>query len=623
MPKDLANDFFIDIKSVPKIQNIESDSHKILRNSRVRQKAGGFDKIGSYSSAPQKHDPKAMKIADKMVKLAKMTKQADGASDIHFMGPEFYHPELEPTSLMVPRDPFIINQYCRHFYREDPLIAACIDLHTELSLTKFHLVHPEFNPDLIKKEKVDKIIEFYQNMVNDIDLFAILLSISHEYWKLGNVFPFAQWNDKTKRFEKIIILNPDDIKIETIPFIDAKQIYWIPTEEVRRVVNNGPIDQRTGALFPLLPDQLIEYVRNRKDIPLDTDPLLGSHVSHLSFKRSNYEIYGVPLMHRLFKTLMYKDKLIKAQNQIAMRNMSPKHIVWGDNLDKTAIEDLRTQVENSMQDPDYAIVTNFEVHWEQVEHNNRILQLTTEYEQINNEIYIGMGLSSGLITGEGHYAGEYINLTIVNEKYARWTEIIQNYVEKCLFYPVAYHNNFYYEVPVKKINQNGKVTLIKEKRYIYPKVRWDRIHLIDDRDHKAMLTSLYDNGKIDNKTFFELNNINYDEVKERLRKERETGDAYMPDVVKNVSSMVATNIVPYVTEMIVKKMGLDGIKKELETQQLQQMPQDSMQQDTMPENVQPEELQQNAPSDGTQEIQDQGSEQITPELIEQIESQNK
>jgi len=564
MPKDLANDFFIDIKNIPKITNIESDSHRILRDSKIRSKAHGFDKMGSYSSIPQKHDARALKINEKMVKLAKITKQADGGmSDIHFMGPEFYHPELEPTSLVAPRDPFIINQWCRHFYREDPLISACIDLHTELSLTKFHLVSPDYDSNFISKNKVDKIIEFYQNMVGEIDLFSILLSISHEYWKLGNVFPFAQWNPKTKRFEKIIILNPDDIKIETIPFIDAKQIYWIPTEEVRRVVNNGPADPRTGPLFPILPDQLVEYVRNRKDIPLDTDPLLGSHVTHLSFKRSNYEIYGVPLMHRLFKTLIYKDKLIRAQNQIAMRNMSPKHIVWGDNLDKSQIEDLRTQVENSMQDPDYAIVTNFEVHWEQVEHNNRILQLTSEYDQINNEIYIGMGLSAGLLTGEGHYAGEYINLTIVNEKYARWTEIIQNYVEKSLFYSVAFHNNFYYEIPVKKITENGKETIVKEKRYIYPKVRWDRIHLIDDRDHKAMLTTLYDSGKIDTKTFFELNNINYDEVKERLKKERESGDAYLPEVVRDVSSMVASNIAPYVTELIVKKMGLDKIREEM------------------------------------------------------------
>ncbi len=578
------SNYDLDINSIPVISNISPTSKKILDTTKKRLDLMGSKKIDSYNSSLKEHDSrkirKVSKEVQRIVKTAFVNYKPEGVggADVHYLSPTFYHPDLEPTSLMLPQDPKMINAWCRHFYKQDPIVAACIDLHTELSLSKFHLVTPEYDSEITEKDKVSKIVDFFQQMCDDINLFEVLLSVSHEYWLLGNVFPFAQYNEQTKRWEKIIILNPDDIRITTIPYLSLFTIDWIPNEDMKQIVQKGFTDESTAKIYDLIPKEVREYVRRYEPIPLDTDPLLGSHVAHISFKRSHYEPLGIPLMARLFKTLIYKDRLIRAQQEIAMRNMTPKHLIWAEDASNDDLDNLRAQVELSMEDPDYSIITNFEVHWEQVDPNQRMLNLAQEYDQINNEIYIGMGLSQGVLTGEGHYTGEYINLAIINEKYSRWVELIEEYVEKYLFLPIAYFNNFYEEVTVKKMveetdEETGEITMIlkdfTEKRYLYPQVKWDRIQLTDDRDQKQLVADMYNNNKIDSKTYFELFNLDYDEVQDRLRKERESGDIYMPDIIKDISSGVASELVPLMKDVIIKKMGLDKIQKDLEEKEKQ------------------------------------------------------
>jgi len=572
MPKN----YDLDINSIPRISNIAPTSQKILDTTKKRLDLMGAQKTGSYNSSLKEHDAreirKVTKEARRIVKTAFTGNSGGGGyADVHYLSPTFYHPDLEPTSLMLPQDPKMINAWCRHFYKQDPIVAACIDLHTELSLSKFHLVTPDYDPQTTSKDKIEKIVDFYQQMCDDVNLFETLLSISHEYWLLGNAFPFAQYNEETKRWEKIIILNPDDIRITTIPYLSLFTIDWIPNEDMKQIVQKGFTDESTAKIYELVPEEVREYVRRYEPIPLDTDPKLGSHVAHISFKKSHYEPLGMPLMARLFKTLIYKDKLIRAQQEIAMRNMTPKHLIWADNASSEDLDALRAQVELSMEDPDYSIITNFEVHWEQVDPNQRMLNLSQEYEQINNELYIGMGLSQGLLTGKGHYTSEYINLAIINEKYARWVEIIEEYVEKYLFLPIAYFNNFYEEIIVKKMieevnEETGEMEMITkdftEKRYIYPQVKWDRIELTDDRDQKQLVAQLYDSGKIDSRTYFETFNLDYDEIQNRFKLERESGDIYMPDVIKDIAAGVGSELAPLVTQIIKKKMGLDKIESE-------------------------------------------------------------
>ena len=120
---------------------------------------------------------------------------------------------------------------------------------------------------------------------------------------------------------------------------------------------------------------------------------------------------------------------------------------------------------------------------------------------------------------------------------------------------------------IEEVNEEtGEMEMITkdftEKRYIYPQVKWDRIELTDDRDQKQLVAQLYENGKIDSRTYFETFNLDYDEIQNRFKLERESGDIYMPDVIKDIAAGVGSELAPLVTQIIKKKMGLDKIKLE-------------------------------------------------------------
>lgn len=43
-----------------------------------------------------------------------------------------------------------------------------------------------------------------------------------------------------------------------------------------------------------------------------------------------------------------------------------RHVVWGEGIAKEQVDELRDQVEKSLADPNYAVVTNFQVCWTEV-----------------------------------------------------------------------------------------------------------------------------------------------------------------------------------------------------------------------------------------------------------------
>lgn len=52
-----------------------------------------------------------------------------------------------------------------------------------------------------------------------------------------------------------------------------------------------------------------------------------------------------------------------------------------------------------MLSPDYSIVTNYDVNWNTIGAENRLIDLQREYETIENQIFAGFGVTRELLTG--------------------------------------------------------------------------------------------------------------------------------------------------------------------------------------------------------------------------------
>ena len=234
-----------------------------------------------------------------------------------------------------------------------------------------------------------------------IDLFNKLLQMGVEYYKLGNVFPFARWSEKRNRWSKLTLLDPDYIELEKLQFTDIMRVDLTPNEQLKKIVNNGPDNPKTGILFKAIPEDVIALIQTGKKIPLNTDPVNGSHVGHIAYKMADYDLVGTGLIERNFKVLIYKDRLRQSQDAIASRHLTPKHLIWADATGMADLNLIRDQVDNAFADPDYAIITNYELHWDLIGTSSGLMQLESEWSWINEELLIGLMINKSFLLGEG------------------------------------------------------------------------------------------------------------------------------------------------------------------------------------------------------------------------------
>jgi len=258
------------------------------------------------------------------------------------------------------------------------------------------------------------------------------------------------------------------------------------------------------------------------------------------------------------RTLMYREKLRQAQTQIASRAMTPKRIVWGDRISEMDVMDLREQVDMALVDPDYSIVTNYEIHWEEMGARDRLLDLSGEYEVTDKLLYAGLGVTESLLSGEALYSGDRLKLEVINTRYMFLREMVQEYVENNLFKPVARRKGF-----VEKNPWGGEVVL-------YPRLSFTRLPLRDSQDTYDALFNLYNKGSIDISIILEMFNIDPDDTRIKLERDLFTvNDALFNEVLRGIYSAAAQTVVDKtdVATRIIKSLQLKEVEPPAEPEE--------------------------------------------------------
>lgn len=496
---------------------------------------------------------------EKLHKIAqKIGRQKTASSDIATSSTfAFYSPQLSTDYLELPRSLQEKREFFRHFYAADEIVGRAIDLHTELPLSKIRLTLPKGTAD---HKKAREVLAFFQQMVNRIKLFQILLSAAHEYWLQGNCFLFAEDDEsisdyptpetleidnflqsddeikeKRKRIDRdfgqknpnyrgwlrLTILPPDNVIMKTYSFTDIRSVELVPSGDEKaafdRALQGDPTAERIISEFP---EEVKNSLQENRNIWLDTDPYTGSFVYHLARRRSWYEDLGTSIVDRCLRTLLFRDKLRQAQTLIADRHMTPIHLVWAENLSDQDVEDLREQVDLSLLDPDYCIVTNFEVHWIDVGAQERLLELASEWDHTENLLFAGLGVTRELLTGEGTYGGNRISLEIMNTQYLLFREILQEFVEENLFKPVALRKGFI------EIDEFGNEILL------YPRLSFTRLAIYGNSDYFEQVYTLYSKGSLSLDYILELLNIDPEDANEKIKRDMFTvADSKFNDII--------------------------------------------------------------------------------------------
>jgi len=327
--------------------------------------------------------------------------------------------------------------------------------------------------------------------------------------KTHNCFLFHEWDEEKKMWDKIIFLPPEEVAIFQYPFSNDSWAEYFPQRIIKLVQTSvvsghDNMSEMEEGIVQRIPDEIKKMILETGKIVLDTDPMSGSFLHHIARRKSPYQDLGSSVLDRVLVPMLHKEHMKYTQLSILTRNMTPTNLIYADNVGQDALDDLRAQVDLRMMDPDYNIVTNFPVTWEQIGAENRLLDLGREYETIENQIFAAMGVTRELLTGEGTYSGTRITIEILNTMFLLTREVLQNYVEKCLFKPVAEAHGWYIK------DKNGA------KKYLYPKVGFNRLTIRDNAEVFDSLFQLYQKGSLPIDVIYELLNLNTSDLHERI-----------------------------------------------------------------------------------------------------------
>lgn len=477
----------------------------------------------------------------------------------------------------------------RYLASSDEFIARALELKVSIPLSKTRLGVPD-GRDV---EQCQYILNFFEKMCKKIRLFERLCQIVYEYYLHGVAYPFIEDSereleasiqeldreieealseqrkelskekplavdryDRNKVYhgwERVIILPPDSVEVTTYPFSDKVDVRVIPPGGTK---NNQHSVGSNEAVDSDIPDPIMESMKDGK-IVLDTDPNTGSFIHVLKRGGSYYDDIGQSLLDPILGTLVYREKLRQAQTSIASRHMTPIRVIWGENLSQMHVEELRAQVDLALQDPDYSIIANYEINWQEFGSGDRLLDLTSEYEETEKRMMVALGFTSEILRGEGTYAGNRLNLEIINTEFLQLRQIISDFVEEYIFAPVAKRKGFY------------EIDVFGNKKLLYPKLSFSRLALKDNGEVFGQLLDLYQKGAVPVSYILDLFNIDdkasFKELKDDLFTPK---DSTYNEMLRSLNQQVAGKIAEStnVTDVFMEHLKDIGVKKQAPAQ---------------------------------------------------------
>lgn len=266
-------------------------------------------------------------------------------------------------------------------------------------------------------------------------------------------------------------------------------------------------------------------------------------------------ITGGVLTHNCLRTLTWQDKVRQATTSIASRHMTPFRLIWAEDMNDEQTEELRDQVDLALQDPDYSIVSSFEVHWEEMGSEQRLPDWSWVWELTDKHLYAGLGVTESLLSGESSYSGDRIHLEVINVRYLLLRELFQKLVERYFFKPMCRRMGFVEE------DEDGVLQVL------VPRLSFTRLALRDTQETYDALLNLYTKGSLEIDVILELLNIDPVTTAAKLKKDVMTqNDALYNEFLRGMYSAVGSAAVEQsdVIQKMVEGIGLTFKPKEEE-----------------------------------------------------------
>jgi len=426
--------------------------------------------------------------------------------------PNFYSPFLTPSSFQIPNTRKEIYLWSNWWRNNEPKVAAGINFYTNFPFNGWKL---ECKSGVIK--------DYFEKLIEKLNFQKWLPMISGSYHLYGDAFVMTEIDcpvchglmidektgepceHKGATWKSMSMLNPDSVQI-TPGFMSSEPLYsYIPNDREIKVVQ----DRQPQELFDAIPDQVKNLILRKQ--PIKLNPISIHHFKHAADPWSDY---GTSIVKPLFVVLAYKDKLRQAQWLIAERYIIPTKIVTvGDEkrpASQADLDSVQDQLSAVANDPNLTLVVPHAFKYEFVGAQGGILQVSPEFELLDQELLDGLMLNKALLNGEGPaYGNAQVGLISMNERLETWRREVAQWIEQKIFKKEAEWHEFY------ATGEGGQQELI------YPTIKFDDLKLKDNTGTLQMMVTAQQQGAISAETLVEIGfGLNWDQEVERLRFEQ-------------------------------------------------------------------------------------------------------
>lgn len=460
-------------------------------------------------------------VTDRTV-TKRLGQYSGGGQNTSLGPPSFYAPWLTASSWQIPNNRKEIYLWAQWWVDNEPKVAAGIEFYTDFPLSGFTL---ECSNAYVK--------DYFEKLNKKLKITTKNPQISQEYHLRGDCFVLASLECETcggmninpdtgeqcthegASWSGLSILNPDHVEVHPAMLDKEPEYFFLPDDAMKKVVQ----EKRPEKLYNSMRPEMRKLILEGK--PIHFSPECIYH-----FKRGGmpWQPFGTSLLRRLFQTLAYKDKLRQAQWLVAERHIIPIKIVKIGDKDRPATEedliDAQDELTALANDPLLTIVTHHAFDFDYVGASGKVLQLTPEYENLNQDIIDGLMLNKAIINGEGpSYSNAQVGLLTMAKRLEKFREEVAFWMEEHLYKQVAMWNGFTTE------GKRGQV------EYVYPTVKWDDLQLRDDTGKLQTLLAANQAGIVSNQAVVEALGLPYDQEVERLRFEQGSSFISSPDLM--------------------------------------------------------------------------------------------
>lgn len=368
-----------------------------------------------------------------------------------------------------------------------------------------------------------------------------LPSLLHEYWVVGEAFPLGSFNETLGVWEADELLNPNDVFVETSPFVKDPNLYIRLPESLRKVLTTGQPPEQYHALMRSYPE-LRAYATENARMPVSNVLL-----KHLKFKGDNFASRGLPIMYRALRPLMQEEMMNAAQDAIADRLYTPLVLATlGASAQDLGTEEpwipTQDQIANFEMGLDAALAADFRVlttHFatdmKTVFGRETMPNFDADFERLTEKQLQAFGMSKTMLSGAGGgetYAADAMNRDLVSQLLGRAQRYVRKFVRDRMLVVAEAQEHYDYEVrggkryPIMEEilevdEETGEQRIVEQPKLLVPELKLKGMNLKDEQTERDFLEAMRDRGvPISQKRRFVNVDVDLDAEVEAVAKEQ-------------------------------------------------------------------------------------------------------